>query len=129
MVDGGRWQSREQSDAERAQNSDLPSVRVDGLRPDTEYEARIAVYDNYSIRSLGKSTGVIEFRTDREFEILCQRLSDTRKSSYLEKRFCKQFSESSPYSPWHGSREAAEQLSNFQKTFCKTTSPNNSSSK
>ena len=72
MVDGGRWQSREQSEAERAQNSDLPSVRVDGLRPDTEYEARIAVYDNYSIRSLGKSTGVIEFKTDREFEIHCQ---------------------------------------------------------
>lgn len=65
IVDGGRWQSREQSEAERAQNSDLPSVRVGGLKPDTEYEARIAVYDNYSIRSLGKSTGVIEFKTDR----------------------------------------------------------------
>ena len=67
VVDGGRWQSREQSEAERAQNSDLPSVRVGGLRPDTEYEARVAVYDDYSIRSLGKSTGVIEFRTEREF--------------------------------------------------------------
>ena len=64
-VDGGRWQSREQSEAERAQNSDLPSVRVGGLRPDTEYEARVAVYEDYSIRSLGKSTGVIEFRTER----------------------------------------------------------------
>ena len=42
-------------------------MRVGGLRPDTEYEARVAVYDDYSIRSLGKSTGVIEFRTEREF--------------------------------------------------------------
>ena len=66
-ADGGRWQSREQSEAERAQNSDLPSVRVGGLRPDTEYEARVAVYEDYSIRSLGKATGVIEFRTEREF--------------------------------------------------------------
>ena len=66
-MDGGRWQSREQSEAERAQNSDLPSVRVGGLRPDTEYEARVAVYEDYSIRSLGKATGVIEFRTEREF--------------------------------------------------------------
>ena len=64
-MEGGRWQSREQSEAERAQNSDLPSVRVGGLRPDTEYEARVAVYDDYSIRSLGRSTGVIEFRTER----------------------------------------------------------------
>ena len=67
MVDGGRWQSREQSEAERAQNSDLPSVRVGGLRPDTEYEARVAVYDDYPTHSLGRSTGVIEFRTEREF--------------------------------------------------------------
>ena len=65
-MEGGRWQSREQSESERAQNFDLPSVRVDGLKPDTEYVARIAVYDDYSIRSLGKSTGTIEFRTHRE---------------------------------------------------------------
>jgi hypothetical protein len=64
MVDGGRWQTREQDSTERAQNFDLPSVTIANLRPDTSYMARIAVYDDYSLRSLGKSTAVLEFKTE-----------------------------------------------------------------
>ena len=37
------------------------------LKPDTDYMARIAIYKEYSTRTLGKSTAVIEFKTSSKF--------------------------------------------------------------
>lgn len=45
-----RWQTFEG----KVGNKDLPTVTIDGLMPNTLYEARIAIYEEYDIRSLGK---------------------------------------------------------------------------
>ena len=41
----------------------LNNKQISRLKPDTDYMARIAIYKEYSTRTLGKSTAVIEFKT------------------------------------------------------------------
>ncbi len=60
--DGGSWRTQEDGRT----GLDLPSITIEGLRPNTKYMARIAIYKDYADRSLGKSTGVIEFQTKGE---------------------------------------------------------------
>ena len=76
-VDGGkinRWEHQEQSegDLQRSRPGDPPSIRIEGLVPNTEYKARIAIYSDYSLRSFGKTSSVIEFKTESKlpFEFL-----------------------------------------------------------
>lgn len=52
-VNDTRWQTVEGS----LGNKDLPTIRISKLMPNTKYEARIAIYEDFSLRSLGKSTG------------------------------------------------------------------------
>ena len=58
--------NREQSedDLDRSHPGDLPSIQIKGLLPNTAYIARIAVYSDYELRSLGKSSEIIEFKTE-----------------------------------------------------------------
>ena len=42
---------------------DTPGILIEDLTPDTDYEARISVYEDYTNRVLGRSTEVIQFRT------------------------------------------------------------------
>lgn len=60
---GGQWQSLEDPEAGHS-SGDLPSITVPDLRPNTEYMVRIAIYEDYSLRTLGKSTGIIEVKTE-----------------------------------------------------------------
>ena len=60
-ADGRRWTTVEQSPEVK---SDLPSITITGLAPNTKYEARVAIYSDYKSRSHGKSTGIIQFQTD-----------------------------------------------------------------
>ena len=66
MSNGGKWLSREQGASELANNFDIPSITLTDLKPDTAFMVRIAIYKDYENRSLGKSTSVIEFTTDRK---------------------------------------------------------------
>ena len=68
-VDGGRinsWEHQEQSDEDlrRSRPGDPPSIKINGLLPNTAYKARIAIYSNYSLRSFGKTSSIIEFVTE-----------------------------------------------------------------
>ena len=68
-VDEGRitpWEHQEQSedDLRRSRPGDPPSIRINGLLPNTVYTARIAIYSNYSLRSFGKTSSTIEFKTE-----------------------------------------------------------------
>ena len=47
-------------------NKDLPTIKIDNLMPNTEYEARIAIYEDKI--SLGKSTGIISVTTSNGCE-------------------------------------------------------------
>ena len=80
--DGGRWHSKEQvkPSALSGADFDLPSITISGLNPNTEYLARIAIYNDYESRSLGRSTGEIDFTTHRKenFDI---RIPQTRKTN------------------------------------------------
>ena len=77
-IKNNRWQSQEGS----LNTKDLPSITIKNLEPNTGYEARIgknkknpekfvklklsfltAIYEDFSIRSLGKSTGIINITT------------------------------------------------------------------
>ena len=58
-IKNNRWQSQEGS----LNTKDLPSITIQNLEPNTDYEARIAIYEDFSIRSLGKSTGIINITT------------------------------------------------------------------
>ena len=42
---------------------DTPSLIIDGLKPGTEYVAKISIYEDYTNRVLGKSTEEIKFQT------------------------------------------------------------------
>ena len=53
-----KWIPKEES----VSNKDLPSITIRNLKPNTQYEARIAIYDDYNTRSLGKSTKTISVR-------------------------------------------------------------------
>merc|ERR1719328_710173 len=69
QVDGGKinpWEHQEQSegDLRRSRPGDPPSIRIEGLVPNTEYMARIAIYSDYSLRSFGKTSSIIEFKTE-----------------------------------------------------------------
>ena len=48
---------------EKETTGDTPSIVIDGLEPDTEYVAKISVYEDYANRVLGRSTEDIQFRT------------------------------------------------------------------
>ncbi len=58
-VNETRWQTQEGS----LTNKDLPTINIGDLKPNVEYEARIAIYEDFSLRSLGKSTGIINVKT------------------------------------------------------------------
>ena len=76
-MDAGRitpWEHQEQSedDLRRSRPGDPPSIRINGLLPNTVYMARIAIYSNYSLRSFGKTSSTIEFETEGiVFHIRC----------------------------------------------------------
>ena len=57
-VSTSKWIPKEES----VSNKDLPSITIRNLKPNTQYEARIAIYDDYNTRSLGKSTKTISVR-------------------------------------------------------------------
>ena len=57
-----KWIPKEES----VSNKDLPSITIRNLKPNTQYEARIAIYDDYNTRSLGKSTKTISVSFKRE---------------------------------------------------------------
>ena len=82
-VDEGRitpWEHQEQSedDLRRSRPGDPPSIRINGLLPNTVYMARIAIYSNYSLRSFGKTSSTIEFKTEGIVSTyqLCQSIYD-----------------------------------------------------
>jgi len=54
----GSWKT-----AEKEPTGDTPSIIIDGLRPNTDYVAKISIYDDYTNRVLGKSTEEIKFKT------------------------------------------------------------------
>jgi hypothetical protein len=60
VADGGRWNNQVGSTGSK----DLPSIKIEELLPNTEYEAKIAIYEDYSLRNLGKSTGIISVTTE-----------------------------------------------------------------
>lgn len=62
--EGSRWQSQEGMGTADLNGFDLPSITIRGLEPDKKYTARIAIYEDFSLRSFGKSTGTIDFVTD-----------------------------------------------------------------
>ena len=61
------WRETESNNAwvaeEREPSGDTPSIVIDSLKPDTEYKAKISIYNDYNNRVLGKSTEEIKFRT------------------------------------------------------------------
>eukprot|EP00095_Tigriopus_kingsejongensis_P003971 maker-scaffold310_size212938-snap-gene-0.11 protein:Tk03971 transcript:maker-scaffold310_size212938-snap-gene-0.11-mRNA-1 annotation:"conserved hypothetical protein" len=60
----GRWESQQLVGHEEVNGFDLPSITIKGLEPSTEYTARISIYEDFALRSFGKSTGTIDFLTD-----------------------------------------------------------------
>ncbi|XP_037079036.1 putative epidermal cell surface receptor [Pollicipes pollicipes] len=42
----------------------VPLLRIDQLRPDTEYEARVSIYDSQELGTLGDASETIRFTTD-----------------------------------------------------------------
>ena len=53
-------------------------MTLGGLRPNTKYMVRVAIYDDYENRELGKSTNVIEVKTERELCVNARTLSFLR---------------------------------------------------
>ena len=48
---------------EKETTGDTPSIIIDNLVPDTEYVAKISIYDDYTNRVLGQATEQIKFKT------------------------------------------------------------------
>ena len=73
-AEGGNWQTHDDEEEKKkallstaelhTAADDLPSITIGNLRPSTSYMVRVAIYDDYSTRSLGTSTGIIDVRTD-----------------------------------------------------------------
>lgn len=63
-----RWKSHEDKRGEEghheASGVDLPSITITDLKPKTKYMVRVAIYEDYQTRTLGRSTAVIEVETN-----------------------------------------------------------------
>ena len=66
-------QEQTNEDLAHSHPGDLPSIKIKGLLPNTEYMARIAIYSDYSHRSLGKTSGVIVLKTKSKLFIIVWR--------------------------------------------------------